>query len=246
MSHAYQQIVLDEDSRKICYSEHAQGTLYLCQVTFRGELSPAIFQRPMEEILQGIPQCAVYLDDIILTGSNDQDHLQTLDRVLQRLEEVGLRLKRSKCSFMEKEVTFLGHRVDATGLHPVPEKVKAVQDAPTPTTVTELKSYLGLLNYYNKFLPNLSTLLAPMHKLLRKDEPWCWRAERKRAFKLSKELLQSSKVLVHYDETKELILSCDTSPYGVGAVLSHRMPEGGEKPIGFVSRTLSPAEKNYS
>ncbi len=80
--------------------------------------------------------------------------------MLQRLEEFGLRLKRGKCKFMEKEVVFLGHNVDATGIHPVLEKVQAVQEAPTPTSVTELKAYLGLLNFYNRFLPNLSTLLA--------------------------------------------------------------------------------------
>ncbi|CAI5670817.1 unnamed protein product [Oreochromis niloticus] len=128
----------------------------------------SIFQCTMESVLQGLNNVAVSLDDIILMGKNDKEHLQTLDGVLQRLEEAGLRLKRSKCQFMEKEVTFLGHRVDKTGLHPVPAKVKAVQEAPPPKSVTELKAYLGLLNFYNKFLPNLSTLLAPLHKLLRK------------------------------------------------------------------------------
>lgn len=78
---------------------------------------------------------------------------------------------------METEVTFLRHKVDRTGLHPLPAKVKVVQNAPPPTSVTELKAYLGLLNFYNKFLPNVSTVLAPMHKLLRKDEPWVWGQE---------------------------------------------------------------------
>ncbi len=84
-----------------------------------------------------------------MTGKNYQEHLGTLDQVLQRLEEFGLRLKRGKCKFMEKEVVFLGHKVDATGIHPVPEKVQSVQEAPTPTSVTELKAYLGLFNFYN-------------------------------------------------------------------------------------------------
>ena len=123
--------------------------------------------------------------------------------------------------------------MDATGIQPVPAKVKAVQEAPAPTSVTELKAYLGLLNFYNKLLQNLSTLLARLHKLLRKEEPWSWGPEQEEAFKQSKELLQSSSVLVHYDENKELILCCDASPYGVGAVLAHRMPDRAEKPIGL-------------
>lgn len=246
MSHAYQQIVLDKESRKYVTVNTHKGLFTYTRLPFGVSSSPAIFQRTMEVVLQGLANVAVYLDDIILTGKDNKDHLQTLDQVLQRLEDAGLCLKRSKCVFMEKEVTFLGHQVDKAGLHPLPAKVKAVQEAPTPTSITELKAYLGLLNFYNKFLPNLSTLLAPMHKLLRKDELWSWGPEQKKAFQQSKELLQSSSVLVHYDEKKELILCCDTSPYGVGAVLAHCMSDGAEKPIGFASRTLSAAEKNYS
>lgn len=99
--------------------------------------------------------------------------------------------------------------------------MKAIQEAPAPTNVTELKSYLGLLNYYNKFLPNLATLLAPLHELLRQDVRWKWEKEQEEAFQKSKGLLNTSDVLIHYSPDRELILSCDASPYGVGAVLSH-------------------------
>lgn len=188
----------------------------------------------------------MYLDDILVSGANETDHLKNLDEVLRRLGEAGLRLKRSKCAFMQKEVEYLGHRVDAQGLHPVEKKVKAVMDAPTPTNVTELKAYLGLLNYYNKFLPNLVTLLAPLHELLRYEVRWSWQKKQEEAFQKSKTLLNSADVLVHYSADRELVLSCDASPYGVGAVLSHKMDDGSERPLGFMSRTLSPAEKRYS
>lgn len=104
----------------------------------------------------------MYLDDILVSGEDEADHLKNLAEVLSRLEEAGLLLKRSKCAFMQKEVEYLGHRVDAKGLHLVEKKVKAIMDAAAPTSITELKAYLSLLNYFNKFLPNLATLLAPL------------------------------------------------------------------------------------
>ncbi|XP_063052002.1 uncharacterized protein K02A2.6-like [Engraulis encrasicolus] len=246
MSHAYQQIVLNEESRKYVTINTHKGLYTYTRLPFGVASSPAIFQRTIEGILGGIPNVAIYLDDILCTGPNEQEHLRTVQEVLQRLEKSGLRLKRSKCEFMGKEVTFLGHKINASGLHPLTEKVEAIAEAPEPQNVSELKAYLGLLNYYHRFLPKLSTLLAPLHTLLRKEEKWSWGAEQQKAFEESKLLLQSCSVLVHYDSNKPLILACDASPYGVGAVLSHRMADGSERPIGFVSRTLSAAEKNYS
>ena len=246
LSHAYQQVMIDEASKPYVTINTHKGLFQVNRLPFGVSSSPAIFQRLMESLVAGIPNVAVYLDDILLTGQSDQEHLATLHQVLTRLQEAGLRLKRNKCAFMEQETEFLGHKVDASGLHPLPHKVSAIQKAPAPTNVTELRAYLGLLNYYNRFLPNLSTLLSPLHELLRKETKWRWETEQERAFEESKRLMQSSEVLVHYDSQKDLILSCDASPYGVGAVLSHRMPDGQERPISFMSRTLTSAESNYS
>ena len=132
------------------------------------------------------------------------------------------------------------------GLHPLPDKVQAVQQAPTPRSVTELKSYLGLLTYYGKFLPNLATHLAPLYKLLGTKVKWKWTSKQDKAFRKSKELLTSSQLLVHFDPKLPLLLACDASAYGIGAVLAHKMPDGSEKPIGYASRTLNSAERNYS
>ena len=138
-----------------------------------------------------------------------------------------------------------GHRVDAAGFHPVETKVKAIQEAPAPKTPTELRSFLGMLNFYGKFIPNLSSILEPLHSLLRKDVVWKWEVEQQEAFDKAKNQLQSSDVLVHYDPEKEMVVSCDASPYGVGAVLSHVMEDGSERPVAYTSRTLSTAERNY-
>ncbi len=194
----------------------------------------------METLLANV---VVYLDGILITGSTDEEHLGTLEEILTRL---GLCLKKSKCAFMADSVTYLGHKIDANGLHPVEKKLEAVQRAPKPHNVSELKSYLGLLTYYRKFLPNLATTLASLYKLLRGSVQWHWSGEQDKAFEASKKLLTASQLLVHFDLNKKLVLSCDASAYGIGAVLAHQFPDGSEQPIGFVSRTLSSAERNYS
>ncbi|XP_062864462.1 uncharacterized protein K02A2.6-like [Trichomycterus rosablanca] len=246
MSHAYQQVTLDEESKKLVTINTHKGLYTYNRLPFGVSSAPAIFQRTMENLLQGVPRVAVYLDDILVTGVNDDEHLKNLAEVLRRLEEAGLRLKRNKCAFMESEVQYLGHIVDARGLQPMEAKIQALEEAPAPSNVTELKAYLGLLNYYSKFLPNLATLLNPLYQLLRKDIPWSWLKPQEEAFQKSKHLLRSADVLVHYSVDKELILSCDASPYGVGAVLSHKMEDGSERPVGFMSRTLTSAERRYS
>ena len=143
-------------------------------------------------------------------------------------------------------MTYLGHRIDADGLHPLQDRVRAIKEAPTPTSVSTLKSYLGMLTYYSRFLPNLSTTLHPLYLLLRKDAPWKWGVDQEKTFAASKELLTSESCLTHFDSSLELTLACDASAYGLGAVLSHKMPDGSERPIGYASHTLNSSERNYS
>ena len=176
----------------------------------------------MENLLQGLKYVAVYLDDILITGRSRAEHLKTLEELLNQLEKAGMRLKKSKCKFLITEIEYLGHRITKEGLKPTQLKVRAIAQAPRPKNVSELKAFLGLANYYGKFLPNLSTTLALLHKLLRKGARYQWSQNRQSAFDIVKSQLASSKVLVHYDSDIDLVLSCDASPYGVDAVLSHR------------------------
>ena len=127
----------------------------------------------------------------------------------------------------------------------IPEKIDAVLNAPTPKDVTELKAFLGMLNYYHRFFDRLSTILEPLHKLHRKGQSWEWDKAQQIAFEKAKQLLTSTQVLSHYDPAKLLIMLCDVSPYVIAAVLSHRMPNGDDRPIAFASKTLTPAERNY-
>ena len=110
----------------------------------------------MEGILQGIPNVGVYIDDIFVTGKTERDHLQTLDEVLNRPSTAGLKLKQSKCAFVQSPVEYLGHSISAEGLQPTQEKVHALAEAPAPKNVSQLGSFLGLMNYYGKFLSNLA------------------------------------------------------------------------------------------
>lgn len=162
----------------------------------------------------------------------------TLFEVFKRLESAGLTLKRSKCEFGLSSVTYLGHVIDHKELHSSPDKVRAIKNAPEPTNTTELKAFLGLINYYH-------IILSPLYRLLKKEQPWKWIEEHSSAFVLANKQLHSLSVLAHFDPTKKLIVSTDASPYSIGAVLSHKMEDGSEKPITFASRTLSISERKY-
>ena len=206
--------------------------------------APAVFQKLMENILSGIPKVVSYLDDILVTGKDDAEHLTTLKAVFNRLQQFGLRLKLPKCRFLQQSVEYLGHLVDAKGLHATPSKVKALIEAPAQRNITELRAFLGLLNYYSRFLNNLSHLIHPLNNLLRKGQKWEWTTACAAAFNEAKQALVSSKILVHYDPDLPIRVAADASSYGLGAVLSHVLRDGTEHPIAYVSRTLTPSEKN--
>ena len=226
LSQAYLQVCLEEEAKKFVVVNTHKGLYRYNRLPYGISSAPGIFQRTMESLLQGIPQVVVYLDDILVTGGTPEEHMCHLREVLQRLSTAGLRLQKNKCTFMATSVQYLGHVIDEKGLHPIGDKVEAVQKAPSPK--------------------NLASKLAPLYALLRSAVPWKWTSVEEEVFKNSKALLLTSQVLVHFDPAKPLLLSCDASPYGIGAVLSHREEDGTDRPIGFASRTLSTAEAKYS
>jgi hypothetical protein len=246
LSHAYLQIPLDEASRRYVTISTHKGLFEYLRLPFGVASAPSIFQRVMENLLQGIPRVCVSIDDILVTGATEEEHLANLAQVLRRLESAGMRLKREKCAFLLKSVSYLGHVISAEGLHTAESKVKAVVEAPDPRNISELRSFLGMVNYYGNFLPNLATTLSPLYHLLRQTTAWHWGPKQTKAFQKVRNLLKSSQVLTHCDDQLPLLLECDASPYGLGAVLSHIMPDGSERPVCFASRTLSKAEQNYS
>ena len=161
----------------------------------------------MDQILQGLEGVICYLDDILISGKDEAQHLERLDAVLSRLEKCGLKLKKAKCQFMTTEVVYLGHVITEQGIAATPMKVSAIVDAPQPRNVTELRSFLGMLNYYAKFIPDLATLIHPLNELLQSHRPFKWTSECDNAFNAAKAELLAETVLTHYDVTKPLSLS---------------------------------------
>ena len=200
----------------------------------------------MDSILQGMPYVICYLDDILVTGPSDAEHLNNLEEVLRRLRDHGIRLKKEKCHFFQSSIEYLGHVIDARGIHTSEKRVKAIVDAPADRNLHELRSFLGLLNYYVLRHPNLASQLHPLHTLLRSSQPWEWSEDCERVFQSSKESLTKAPVLAHYDPSLPMVMAADASAYGIGAVISHRHPDGSEQPIEYASRTLTKSERNYA
>ena len=144
-----------------------------------------------------IPQVICYINDILVTGKTEAEHLSNLEEVLKCLLEHGVCLKKEKCQFLQDSVEYLGHRIDAQGVHTFEKKLKAIVEAPKPPNVQELHSFLGLLNYYAKFISNLSSILHPLNNLLRANQRWVWTHACNQAFLEAKSKLVSAPVLAH-------------------------------------------------
>uniref|UniRef100_A0A3B3C7M6 Gypsy retrotransposon integrase-like protein 1 n=1 Tax=Oryzias melastigma TaxID=30732 RepID=A0A3B3C7M6_ORYME len=246
LSQAYLQMHVDPESQELLTIVTHKGLYRHKRLPFGITSAPALFQRAMDHILSGLTGVQCYLDDLLITGPDERTHLKNLDAVFQRLENYGLKVQKDKCEFFKSSVEYLGHVIDSKGLHKAPSKVKAITEAPAPKNVSQLRSFLGLLTYYARFVPNLAHKLKPLHELLNKTTPWKWTENCEKAFNQVKLDLTKSEALVHFDSKLPLQLACDASPYGLGAVVSHILPSGEERPIAFASRTLSKSESNYA
>ena len=199
LSQAYQQLMLDKESKELVTVSTHLGLFRYNRLPFG--VASAIFQWTMDQLLNGLPGVQCYLDNITTTGNNHREHLTNLDRVLERLRGKGLCLKKSKCHCKQSSVEYLGHVVylghvlNANGVHTTPSKQRAIAEARAPSNVTELRSFLGLVNYYGHFLPNVSTVLHPLNRLLRKGVSWLCQE----VFQAIKEMLSSDLVLAQYD-----------------------------------------------
>ena len=215
---AYNQLVISPESRALTTINTHRGLFQYNRLCFGVASAPGIFQQVMEGLLRGIPGVSIFLDDILVCGSTVKEHRERLREVLKRLNDAGLKLHFSKCSFEVDQVQYLGYTIDSTGLKPTQEKLDAILNAPEPKDLTQLRSYLGMLNFYRKFLVNAASVLEPLNRLLRKEVSWKWDAEQSKAFQESKTLLLDA-CLIHFDPELPIVVSADSSKYGLGAVL---------------------------
>uniref|UniRef100_L7LYP4 RNA-directed DNA polymerase n=1 Tax=Rhipicephalus pulchellus TaxID=72859 RepID=L7LYP4_RHIPC len=209
--------------------------------------APATFERMMDSLLHGFKwsTCLCYLDDVIVFAPTFEAHLERLSKILDVFRLAGLQLNSSKCRFGRRRITILGHIVDANGVQPDPEKVRAVKDFPVPKTAKDVRSFVGLCSYFRRFIKNFAEIARPLTDLLKQDATFNWGPSQAAAFTELATLLTPSPVLAHFDPTAPTEVRTDASGYGIGAVLAQRQ-RGQNRVIAYASRLLSPSERNYS
>ena len=243
----FHQVAVDpKDVNKTAFICH-RGTFRFPKMPFGLCNAPATFQRLMDTVLTGLnfEICLAYLDDIILFSKDLDSHLERLQCLLSKLREANLKLKPSKCHLLQKRVDFLGYTVSREGVGTDPEKVSAIRDWPTPTNLRQSRAFVGLCQYYRRFVPKFSEVAAPLHALTKKGAHFIWTSDCQQAFETLKSAMISAPVLSLPTEEGEFVLDCDASNKATGAVLS-QIQDGVEKPICYASQLYSKHEANYN
>ena len=245
LASGYWQVEVEENDRGTTAFSTREGHYDFNVMPFGLTNAPSTFQRIMECVLAGMTyeQCLIYLDDIIVFSTSFEQHLQRLRTVFELLEKAGLKLKGKKCHFVQSKIRYLGHIVSKEGIQADPEKLCAMRKYPVPCDIKELRQFLGLTNYYRRFISNIA---APLHKLTSKSaggynlDDNC-----QAAFQTLKQKLISPPILAYPDFKHSFTIATDASGSALGAVLSQEV-EREEKVIAFWSRQLNKAERNYS
>ena len=250
LASGYWQVELEENDKEKTAFSTMEGHFEFNVMPFGLTNAPSSFQRLMTCVLSGLTndQCLIYIDDIIVFSATFSEHLDRLRNVFQRVQDAGLRLKANKCHFAQSKVSYLGHIVSKSGVEPDPSKIQAVLHYPAPNNVKELRQFLGLANYYRRFVQGYSRIASPLFKLTNKTDlkTFSWTAQCTMAFQELKERLTTPPVLAFPQFDREFLLATDASDSAIGAVLSQADDNGTEKVIAYWSRQLTKAERNYS
>ncbi|BES87362.1 Hypothetical Protein NTJ_00167 [Nesidiocoris tenuis] len=236
--------VTEESSNVLCINTH-KGLYKVHRLLYGISSAPAVWQKYIESVIKDVDGVVIVHDDIIVTGKSEAEHLQRLELVFTRLSHHGIQLNKTKCRFLQEQVKFLGHLISSQGIKKTTDKVDAIIKCEAPKNPREVLSFLGMVKFYAKFCNGLSTIAEPLNDLTRSNVPFVWTKKHQVAFEKIKDEIASDRILMHYSPDLPLTLSVDASPVGLGAVLAHRIGKN-EYPLAFASRTLRPAEKNYS
>lgn len=246
---SFWQIPLDQETKHKAAFITQNGIYEWKRLPYGLANSPVSFQTLMTSILREMnwKSVLVYVDDILIFSENFDQHLEHLSQVFERLDKFNLRLQPKKCHFAVKRLKFLGHFISKNGVEVDPEKTTAVSEFPIPKTQTNVKSFLGMANYYRKFVPNFSRIATPLNALLTKEnKKFVWTEECQRSFENLKQKLLEAPILAFPKSTEPFTLTCDASDTAIGYVLSQKDCEGNEHPIAYGGRSLKTCERNWT
>lgn len=234
-----------EDRHKTAFST-SFGKYEFVRMAFRLNNAPPTWQRLMDVLFKGLQGSVMfcYMDDICIFAKNLKEHLEKLTLIFERLREAGLKLQTDKCEFLKRKVSYLGHVLSEDGLSPEPKKLLAVREFPQPTSVKNVRQFLGLSGYYRRFIKDFGKIAKPLTKLLQKDVPFEWDEDADRAFQMLKDALCEAPVLAFPKLGEPYNITTDASGFAVGGVLSQG-PIGKDRPIAYTSRVLRGPELKY-
>ncbi len=257
LSSGYWQAPLEPGSRKYTVFATTEGLFQFKRVAFGLCNAPAFFQHAIQtEVLGDLTEAAiVYIDDILVFGKDEEEFLENLDKVLGKLAEHGIIVKPSKCRLGVSSVEYLGMRITAETVEMTPDRKRAILDIAKPTTVTEMRSFLGVVNYFRSHIPRYADLTAELYQMIENEEgaegrkgkltALQWTPEREGKFEAVKNAAANAETLFHFEEGQEIIVKTDASDYAIGGVVLQKTQEG-ERPLLFISKKLSRSQRNYS
>ena len=241
----YHHIGLSEEAQLKSAFVTPFGKYKFTKVPFGLAQAPAYFQQLVYYILSGFTFAFAYLDDILIFSKDEKEHLKHLRKVFERLREADLKLKKIKCDFFKKELSYLGHILTPDGISPQPDKLKAIKEMPQPKNPKEIRQVLGLTGYYRKFIPCYSDLTKPLTKLTRKEVEFTWDDTCEKAYDILKQALQTAPILVYPDPNKPYVLFTDASKHAWAGVLTQAQ-DGIQHPVTYVSGLFRGSQLNWA